>query len=141
LNAIAVLIAEPSYFDEEKQLVVRRAADRAAKKGQADSQLQTSTLKCVCTSAANATGNDEVEEVEATIAPETHGEKAMDDFINVGQCEEKCHHKIVNIHFGNNDLRKLLSHLINCIHILISTISPIISQHCCPCCTPRLPTV
>lgn len=119
---------------------MRRAADRAAKKRQADSQLQPSTSKRVCTSAADATRNDEVEEVEATIAPETRCEKAMDDFINAGQCEEKCRRRIVNIHFGNNDLRKL-SYLINCIHILTSTIAPIVSQHCCPRCTPRLPTV
>jgi hypothetical protein len=103
--------------------------------------LQLSTLKHICTSAADVTGNDEVEEVEATIAPETHCKKAMDDFINAKQCKEKCHHKIMNIHFGNNDLCKSLSHLINCIHILTSSIAPIISQHCCACCTPRLPTV
>ena len=38
-------------------------------------------------------------------------EKAMDDFVNAESHPEKCHHKIVNNHFGNVNLHKSLSEI------------------------------
>lgn len=110
LSATAVLIAEPSYFDEEKEQAAQRAAERIAKKRPAVGQLQPSASKRVYTQTDGSRAGDEaVEAAGPSILSESRCEKAMDDFINASRRHEKCRRKVVNRHFGNNDLRKSLS--------------------------------
>jgi len=105
LNAMAVLIAEPSYFDDKKKRAAERAAARDARKRQAVGQLQLAASKRPGASTAGAQSRDDVEE---ELRPVLKCEKAMDDSINAGQRAEKCRRKVVNAHFGNNDLCKCL---------------------------------
>ena len=105
LNAMAVLIAEPSYFDDKKKRTAERAAARDARKRQAVGQLQLAASKRPGASTAGAQSRDDVEE---ELRPVLKCEKAMDDSINAGQRAEKCRRKVVNAHFGNNDLCKCL---------------------------------
>jgi hypothetical protein len=43
LQATAILIAEPSYFDDKKEKVAQKAAERNTRKRWAEGQLQPST--------------------------------------------------------------------------------------------------
>jgi hypothetical protein len=117
LQATAILIAEPSYFDDEKEKVAQKAAERNARKRQAEGQLQPSTSQHprVSLDSRRPTGS-----TTQIAAPETYQdlrcEMAMDNFINAERRPEKCRRKVINNHFGNNDLRKSFS--LPVVHIL-----------------------
>jgi hypothetical protein len=119
LQATAILIAEPSYFDDEKEKVAQKAAERNARKRQAEGQLQPSTSQHprVSLDSCRPTGS-----TTQIAAPETYQDlrckMAMDNFINADseRRPEKCRCKVINNHFGNNDLRKLFS--LPVVHIL-----------------------
>jgi superfamily II DNA helicase RecQ len=107
LSATAVLIAEPTFFDEEREAAAQRAADRNAKKRQAEGQLQLSSSRRPGSSATNAQSRAEItEQSDPGSFEELRCEKAMDNFINAGRQAEKCRREVVNIHFGNNGLRE-----------------------------------
>lgn len=107
LQATAVLLAEPSYFDDEKEKAAQRAAERNAKKRAADGHLQPSVAKQPCSSLDGGRDRGEVVEVLVPeIIAESRCEPAMDNFLNADRRPEKCRRKVVNNHFGNNDLRK-----------------------------------
>lgn len=119
LSAHAVLLAEPSYFDDEKEASAQRAAVRAGKKRAAEGQLQPSTSKSSrrgnMTSAqtGRSTVKIDTEQFQVTES-ELRCEKVMDFFINAEGREERCRRRVINNHFGNNNVRKLsdpLSHL------------------------------
>ena len=101
---MAVLIAEPSYFDDEKEKAAQQVVERAARR-QAEGQLQPSNAKQAHTSLASGWDHGEAVE-ELLIAPESRCEKAMDEFLNTVHCPHKCRCKVVNVHFGNIDLCK-----------------------------------
>jgi superfamily II DNA/RNA helicase len=112
LQATAVLLAEPSYFDDEKEKAAQRAAERNAKKRAADGHLQPSVAKQPCSSLDGSRDRGEVVEVVVPeIATESRCEPAMDNFLNADRRPEKCRRKVVNNHFGNNDLCKSFLHL------------------------------
>ena len=86
LSATAVLIAEPTFFDEEREAAAQRAADRNAKKRQAEGQLQPSSSRCPGSSATNAQSRAEItEQSDPGSFEELRCKKAMDDFINAGR--------------------------------------------------------
>jgi len=107
LQATAVLLAEPSYFDDEKEKAAQRAAERNAKKRVADGHLQPSVVKQPCLSLDGSRGRGEVVEVVVPeIATESRCEPAMDKFLNADRRPEKCRRKVINNHFGNKDLHE-----------------------------------
>lgn len=64
----------------------------------------------------------------------------MDNFLNVDQCPEKCRHKVVNNHFGNNNLCK--AYLFMSLVFLTSSVlfsASVIDHYCCAHCAPCPP--
>ena len=112
LQATAILIAEPSYFDDEKEKVAQKTAERNSRKRRADGELQPSTSQRPRLS-LNSHRPHTTASTTQVVDPETNQdlrcEKAMDDFINAERRPEKCRRRVVNNHFGNNDLRKSFS--------------------------------
>jgi superfamily II DNA/RNA helicase len=83
LRATAVITAEPSFCDEEREAAAQRAADQNAKKHQAVGQLQLSSLKCPGSSTNSAQSRAEVtEKSNPGSSEELRCKKAMDDFTN-----------------------------------------------------------
>jgi hypothetical protein len=78
--------------------------ERVARR-QAEGQLQPSNAKQARTSLASGQDHGEAVE-ELLITPESRCEKAMDEFLNAAHHPHKCCRKVVNVHFGNIDLRK-----------------------------------
>ena len=107
MSATAVLIVEPTFFDEEREAAAQRAADRNAKKRQAEGPLQPSSSKRPGSSATGAQSRVEItEQSNPGSSEELRCEKAMDDFIDAGRRAEKCQREVVNIHFGNKGLHE-----------------------------------
>lgn len=106
MRATAILLAEPAFFDDEKERAASQAARKGLGKRTAMGQLQQLNTKRSRSSAVGAQTTDR------NIVDKPAGlqcEKAMDDFVNAESHLEKCCHKIVNNHFGNVNLHKLLS--------------------------------
>lgn len=101
INAVAILLVEPRYFDDEKEKSAQKAAEKTAGKRAADGQLQPASSK---RSRTGVTSRSVVE------IPSDHKklDKAMDDYINAERRPCKCRRKVCNVHFGNNNLRKII---------------------------------
>ena len=112
-----------------------------AKKRAADGQLQPSVAQQSCSSLDGSRDRGEaVEVVVPEIAAESCCEPAMDNFLNADRCPEKCRRKVVNSHFGNNDLCKSFSaFILKCSHHHGSFLVPVVYRYCCPRCAPCEP--
>lgn len=107
VDAIAILLVEPCFFDDEKEKLVQKAAEKASKniaagqKRAAEGQLQSAPAKRSRTGTMAPTQATTIvfETVDCTkIDPE------MDDFINAERRPANDRRKIANTHFGNDNL-------------------------------------
>ena len=100
INATAILLVEPCFFDIGKEKAAQKVADRASSQKFPESgQLQPVLAKCRTGTVQKPTtievpGSQDWSKVD----------KEMDDFINAGECPEKCLRLITNIHFENINL-------------------------------------
>lgn len=112
INAVAILLAEPSYFDNEQAKAAEKAVDRAvqqALKHTANGQLQPQLNKWARTSNEGHPVAGGRQTIEATASGNVLNGKIsqeMGDFINAENCPAKCRQVVVNSKFGNDDLRK-----------------------------------
>ncbi|KAF8229482.1 hypothetical protein L208DRAFT_1459833 [Tricholoma matsutake] len=92
-----ILIAELSYFDDEKEKVAQKATERNMRKRQAEGQLQPSTSQHYGPH-VSMDGHQPTGSMTQIADPETcqdlRCEKAMDNFINAERRLEKCHHNL-----------------------------------------------
>jgi len=100
IDAVAILLVEPRYFDDEKEKMAQKAAEKTAGKRTADGQLQPASSKRSRTGATSrSAGTAKVPSDSRKL------DKAMDDYINAERRPGKCRRKGCNDHFGNNNLR------------------------------------
>ena len=110
VNAVAILLVEPCFFDDEKEKLLKKAAEKvlknavAGQKRTAEGQLQSAPAKRSrgTVAAPHATTNTTLSETieRVKIDPE------MDDFINAERRPANDRRKIANTHFGNDNLGK-----------------------------------
>lgn len=107
VDATAILLVEPRYFDLEKEKAAIRAAARAAEsrlKRSADGQLQPESSKRPRTSATvTARVPPSTVEVPSSSVEKPKIDQAMDDFINAKKRPAyMCRRKVASVHFGND---------------------------------------
>lgn len=114
VNAIAILLVEPCFFDDEKEKILKKAAEKArvsknvaaGQKRAPEGQLQPAATKqsrssMAAPAAPHATSTklfETVERMPVKIDPE------MDNFINAERRPANDRRKIANTHFGNDNL-------------------------------------
>ena len=97
VDAIAILLVEPCVFDDEKEKVVQKAAEKATKnlaagqKRAAEGQLQSALAKRSRT-------------IVFETADRTRIDPEMDNFINAERHPANDRRKIANTHFGNDNI-------------------------------------
>jgi hypothetical protein len=116
VNAIAILLVEPCFFDDEKEKLLKKAAEKISKnvaagqKRAAEGQLQSAPAKrsrnighMPATRATITILSDTVTVERMKIGPE------MDNFINAERRPANDRRKIANTHFGNDNLGKSIN--------------------------------
>lgn len=110
INAVAILLAEPCFFDAEKKAAAEQAAQRAAdKKRPAETQLQPESSKRARTSrntSSRAKTGKTIEETGMGDPESLRIDKEMDEFINADRIAHGCRRHVATTHFGN--IRSLL---------------------------------
>jgi superfamily II DNA/RNA helicase len=114
IKATAILLAEPCFFDDEKERLAAKSTERATQKRAAEVQLQPETVK----RSRNNKGSTSRRNVQAstTTGATTTTDKLkinpeMDDFINADRRPCNCRRAVTSSHFGNVGLRKFASYL------------------------------
>ena len=111
VNAVAILLVEPCFFDDEKEKLLKKAAEKvsknvaAGKKRAAEGQLQSAPAK-----RSRNMGHMPAPRATITILSETVErmkiDPEMDNFINAERRPPNDRRKIANTHFGNDNLGK-----------------------------------
>ena len=111
VDAIAILLVEPCFFDDEKEKAVQKAAEKTTKnlaagqKHTAEGQLQSAPAKRSQTSTmAAAAAPRAATTIVFETAARTRIDPEMDDFINTERRPANDRRKIANTHFGNDNL-------------------------------------
>ena len=106
VDAVAILLVEPCFFDDEKEKLLKKAAEkilRNVQKRTAEGQLQPARAKRFRSTVAaphstTAVLFETVERVKIDLE--------MDNFINAERRPANDRRKIANTHFGNDNLGK-----------------------------------
>ena len=102
IKGFATLLAEACFFDDEKERLAAKNAERAAQKHTADIQLQPETTKRSRNnngSRRNVQTSTAVGATTTTDRPKIEAE--MDDFINADCRPYNCRRAVTSSHFGN----------------------------------------
>jgi hypothetical protein len=102
IKAFAILLAEACFFDDEKERLAAKSAERAAQKRVADIQLQPETVKRSRNNNGSRRNVQTSTTVDATTTTDRPKIKAeMDDFINADRRPYNCRRAVTSSHFGN----------------------------------------
>ena len=143
IKATAILLAEPCFFDDEKERLAAKSAERAKQKRAAEVQLQPETVK----RSRNNKGSrrnvhaSTTSTTNASDRPKINPE--MDDFINAEHRPCNCRRAVTSSHFGNVGLRKFTSYLRlsrTMPHAFLPSV-PVIEKFCCERCRVHFPEV
>ena len=96
IDAVAILLTEACFFDDEKDKAAQKAIEWAQKHA-ADGQLQPATNKRSRTTTNTSRSNTTMRVIEAPNTTDNDKiDKEMDDYINVERRPCKCHRQVCN---------------------------------------------
>ena len=110
VKATAILLAEPCFFDDEKERLAAKSAERALKRA-ADVQLQPETNKRVRSNNGSRRNVQTSTSTAAATPDRPKIDPEMDDFINAERRLYNCRRKVTSTHFGNVGLGTLIPYL------------------------------
>ena len=121
IKAVAILLAEACFFDDEKERLAAKNAERAAQKRVADGQMQPETVK----RSRNNNGSRRNIQTSTTAGATTTMDRLkidpeMDDFINADHRPCNCRRAITSSHFGNVSLGKFIPYLSRIMRLIMS---------------------